>query len=257
MPAFFNKFPVISYDMENKLYSYQNSQLVTNVLFRVAIIREVMTNISSYLEYTIGDGEKPEILADKFYNDPEAHWIILYANDIFDPQYDWPLDSRTFPKYLANKYRTQAEADLGAGIPDFRVVDWTRDTTNINSVHHYEKIVTRENSVSGIIDEKRVEINRSKLWAVAGVEIPFEVYIEMPEDDFKVFNFSDPNSANNMGVTITQNTTKSAITYYDYEEELNEKKRNIKVIKKSYYSQILTELNNLTGAQGFSRRLIV
>ena len=59
MPAFFNKFPVISYDMENKIYSYQNSQLVTNVLFRVAIIREVMNNISSYLEYTIGDGEKP------------------------------------------------------------------------------------------------------------------------------------------------------------------------------------------------------
>jgi hypothetical protein len=242
--------------MENKRYSYQNNQIVTNVLFRIGIIREVLTNISSYYEYTVRDDEKPEVLADKFYNDPEGHWVILYANDIFDPQYDWPLDSKSFNKYLADKYRSQAEADLGAGISDFRVVDWTRDTTNINSVHHYEKIVTRENNVSGINDEKRVEINRSKLWAVAGVEIPFEVYIEMPEDDFKVFNFSDPNSANNMGVTITQNTTKAAITYYDYEDDLNEKKRNIKVIKKQYYSQIVDEFNTLTGTQRFTRRLI-
>jgi hypothetical protein len=144
MPAFFNKFPVISYDTQKKIYSYQNSQFVTNILFRVAIIREVMSNISSYFEYTINDGEKPEVLADKFYNDPEAHWIILYANDIFDPQYDWPLDSRSFPKYLADKYRAQAEVSLGAGIPDFRVVDWTRDTTNVNSIHHYEKIITTD-----------------------------------------------------------------------------------------------------------------
>jgi len=256
MPTFFNKFPVVRYDMENKRYSYQNNQIVTNVLFRIGIIREVLTNISSYYEYTVRDDEKPEVLADKFYNDPEGHWVILYANDIFDPQYDWPLDSKSFNKYLADKYSSQAEADLGAGISDFRVVDWTRDTTNINSVHHYEKIVTRENNVSGINDEKRVEINRSKLWAVAGVEIPFEVYIEMPEDDFKVFNFSDPNSANNMGVTITQNTTKAAITYYDYEDDLNEKKRNIKVIKKQYYSQIVDEFNTLTGTQRFTRRLI-
>jgi len=85
MPTFFNKFPAVRYDMENKRYSYQNNQIVTNVLFRIGIIKEVLTNIASYYEYTVRDDEKPEILADKFYNDPEGHWVILYANNIFDP----------------------------------------------------------------------------------------------------------------------------------------------------------------------------
>ncbi len=251
MPAFFNKFPVISYDTQKKIYSYQNSQFVTNILFRVAIIREVMTNISSYFEYTINDSEKPEVLADKFYNDPEAHWIILYANDIFDPQYDWPLDSRSFPKYLADKYRAQAEVSLGAGIPDFRVVDWTRDTTNVNSIHHYEKIITRENSVSKVIDEKRIEINKNEEWLTHVLDVPFDTYDNLPSQTVEFFNLSDNN------VTITQTTTKNAVTYYDYEEEMNEKKRNIKIIKKMYYGRILSEFNNLTNAPVYSRRLIV
>jgi hypothetical protein len=250
MPTFFNKFPVVRYDMENKRYFYQNNQIVTNVLFRIGIIKEVLTNIASYYEYTVRDDEKPEILADKFYNDPEGHWVILYANDIFDPQYDWPLDSKSFNKYLADKYRSQAEADLGAGISDFRVIDWTRDTTNPNSVHHYEKIITRENSVSKIIDEKRIEINKKKEWLISYLEVPFDVYEELPEQTVEFFNLS------NTGVTITQTITKTAITYYDYEDDLNEKKRNIKVIKKQYYNQIVDEFNTLTGTQRFTRRLI-
>jgi len=250
MPTFFNKFPVVRYDMENKRYSYQNNQIVTNVLFRIGIIKEVLTNIASYYEYTVRDDEKPEILADKFYNDPEGHWVILYANDIFDPQYDWPLDSKSFNKYLIDKYRSQAEADLGAGISDFRVIDWTRDTTNPNSVHHYEKIIIRENSVSKIIDEKRVEINKNEEWLTHVLDVPFDTYDELPERTVEFFNLS------NTGVTITQTTTKAAITYYDYEDDLNEKKRNIKVIKKQYYNQIVDEFNTLTGTQRFTRRLI-
>jgi hypothetical protein len=247
---FFNKFPVVRYDMENKKYSYQNSQIVTNILFRIGIIKEVLSNIASYYEYTVRDDEKPEILADKFYNDPEGHWVILYANDIFDPQYDWPLDSKSFNKYLADKYRSQAEADLGAGISDFRVVDWTRDTTSANSVHHYEKVITRENSVSQIINEKRVEINKEKLWDTTIIDVPLDVYDDLPEQTVEFFNLS------NTGVTITQTITKDAITYYDYENNLNEQKRNIKVIKKQYYNQILEELNSLTASRQFPRRLI-
>jgi hypothetical protein len=241
MPMFFNKFPVVRYDMERKLYSYQNADVVTNVLFRVAIIREVLNNLSSYFEYTIADDEKPEVLADKFYEDPEAHWVILYANEIFDPQYDWPLDSRSFQKYLADKYRPQAEANLGTGIPDFRVVDWTRDTTNLNSVHHYEKIITRINGSSDILDEKRIEINKSKNWQASQITAPFDVYDEMPEEAFYTYDLD--------GTTVTEKITKGFVTYYDYEDALNEKKRNIKVIKREYYMRILSEFNALTNVE--------
>jgi hypothetical protein len=251
MPTFFSKFPVVQYDMENKRYIYQNSQVVTNILFRVAMIREVLENSASYFQYTITDNDKPETLADKFYDDPEAHWVILYANNIFDPQYDWPLDSKSFYKYMVDKYRPQAEADLGAGIPDYRVYDWTQDTTNPNSVHHYEKIVTRENEAAQIISEKRVEINKEKEWVISYITVPFDVFDELPEQSVEFFN-----KPNELSTTITQTTTKTSVTYHDYEDNENEKKRNIKVIKKAYYRQIVSEFNDLTGTDTYTRRLI-
>ena len=91
MAQFFDKFPRISYDIEGKrLTTYQS---VTNIFFRVRVIREILGNISAYYEYLIKDDDTPEILADKVYNNPEAHWIIIMANNIVDPQYDWPLNS--------------------------------------------------------------------------------------------------------------------------------------------------------------------
>jgi hypothetical protein len=131
------------------------------------------------------------------------------------------------------------------------VVDWTRDTTNVNSIHHYEKIITRENSVSKVIDEKRIEINKNEEWLTHVLDVPFDTYDNLPSQTVEFFNLSDNN------VTITQTTTKNAVTYYDYEEEMNEKKRNIKIIKKMYYGRILSEFNNLTNAPVYSRRLIV
>lgn len=251
MPTFFSKFPVVRYDVNNEKYSYKNSQLATNVLFRIAIIKEVLENTSSYYEHTVRDEERPEILADKVYNDPEAHWIILYANNMLDPQYDWVLDYRSFQKYLADKYRAQAEIDLGTGIEDYQVIDWTRDTNNANSVHHYEKIITRTNVEADVTSEQRIRINYDEEWINAGTSANVDSYLDTPAESFEVFN-----KANTLGATIYQTIKTNKVTYYDYEEELNERKRNIKVIKNQYYGQIMSEFDAITNSKNYTRRLI-
>ena len=112
MARFFDRFPKVSYDIENKQLT--NLQAVTNVFFRMQFIREVLKNVSSYYDYLIRDSDTPEILADNVYGDPEAHWIILMANDIVDPQFDWPLNDEQFFNYMVKKYRSTAEAHFGA-----------------------------------------------------------------------------------------------------------------------------------------------
>ena len=52
------------------------------------------------------DGETPEIVADKFYNDSELYWIILMANEMIDPRFDWPLSYVNLLNYVDNKYGT-------------------------------------------------------------------------------------------------------------------------------------------------------
>ena len=59
---------------------------------------------TAYDDYDVLDGETPEIVADKFYNDSFYHWTILIANNILDPRFDWPLSNQELVKFVQRKY---------------------------------------------------------------------------------------------------------------------------------------------------------
>lgn len=141
MSKYFQLFPKIPYDIQGR--RYKNLQLATNIFFRIRVIREVLGNITSYYDYIIPDGDTPEILADKIYGDAEAHWIILLANDIIDPQFDWPLNTRDFTKHIIDKYGSVETAKT--------------------TYHHYEKVIRREDDLGSTIVEFRYVINSNNL----------------------------------------------------------------------------------------------
>jgi hypothetical protein len=240
MSSYFDKFPLIRYQISGVKYS--SFQTIRNLLFRTAIIREALSNSSSYMRYIIRDGDTPEILASKIYGDPQAHWMILYANDMLDAQYDWPLTSSVFPKYIVDKYRSMAEADRGETLEDYEVVSWTQDTTNVPSYHHYEKVVKLENRDAQITTETRFIINKSRLTDNA-LDVPHDYY-----DDLADVQDVTPINLTVDGQTIIQTIYRNAVTYYDYENELNEAKRTIRIIKKEYYTQMNTEFGILTNS---------
>lgn len=230
MANFFDVFPKILYDIGGKRLT--NYSVTTNIFFRLRIIREVLSNMSSYYEYLIADDETPEILAEKVYGNPEAHWIILMANDILDPQYDWPLNYDQFNNYIIKKYGSIENAQ-----------------TNI---HHYEKVLTRVEELSDIVYESRFVVNKEKL-TVNDMTVPYDYYQgtgSLPEtQQFTTYNLSD-------GSTVNETIRRNEISFYDYEQELNEKKRSIKIIKPEYYPQLIREFNSLIGNEAsFIRRL--
>ena len=204
------------------------------------------------MRYIIRDGDTPEILASKIYGDPQAHWMILYANDMLDAQYDWPLTSVVFPKYIADKYRSMAEADRGETLEDYEVVAWTQDTTNEPSYHHYEKVVKLENQAAQVTTETRFIINKSLLTDDELVGVPHDYY-----DDLADVQDVTPVNLTIDGQTVIQTVYRNKVTYYDYEDELNEAKRTIRIIKKEYYTQMNTEFGILTNRNtpSFLRRV--
>jgi len=98
MPRYFSKFPKLLYTRDNK------TTLVTNLLARVNTIRGTIDNNSLFYEYDIQEGDTPEMIASKYYGDPELHWVVLLFNDRFDAFYDWSLTNRNFNIYINNKY---------------------------------------------------------------------------------------------------------------------------------------------------------
>ena len=220
MAKYFDLFPQIAYDIDGKqLSTYQN---VTNIFFRLRVVQKVLGNISAYYNYIITEGDTPEILAENIYGDPEAHWIILMANNIVDPQYDWPLSDRTFEAYIIGKYGSIETAQL--------------------QIHHYEKVIQREESASGIMTETRFVINQEKLTDNA-LDMPYDYYQgdgSLPEtQSVNTYNLPDNR-------TVIETIFRDSITVYDYELNLNEDKRNIRIIKPEFYGRIIEEFNTLT-----------
>lgn len=238
MSKYFTFFPSIAYDIAGKKRT--NYQIVTNIFFRLRVIREVLSNFSAYYEYLISDADTPEVLADKVYGDSEAHWIILLANNMIDPQYDWPLNSRDFQKYIIKKYGSIENAQT--------------------TYHHYEKVVRREEPLSNTFTEERYIINQANLTSSLSSTFANSRYATY-EGAYALADVQDVNPINygfSSGKTVTEITYRNRVTNYDYEVELNDNKRAIKIIKPEYYSQIIREFDILTQTSRtpYLRRLV-
>lgn len=97
--SYFNKFPFIKdYSIQGKFYTGMN------ITVRTGFGSDVKTNEQYYMDYNVKDGETPEMLADRMYDDASMYWVILMMNDIFDISDQWPLDSLSFERYLNRKY---------------------------------------------------------------------------------------------------------------------------------------------------------
>lgn len=99
---YFKQFPSIyyQYSIGGKKVLKVVKDITTNVRFRKAILE----NITLFDEYDIKDGETPEIIAAKYYGNPEYHWVIMLCNQRYDWINDFPLSSQALETLVFNKY---------------------------------------------------------------------------------------------------------------------------------------------------------
>jgi hypothetical protein len=222
---FFDLFPRVPYKVDGGRYSSYES--ITNITFRVAFIQETMANLASYYEYVIKDGDTPETLADRFYDSPYLHWVILYANNIYNPFQDWPMDQRSFRAYINKKYGSMEAAQL--------------------SYHHYEMVIKREND--GKVSETRFEIDRTMESFDPNGVAPYDRWDAL-EYSYLPVNFAETSRVTTdtkvAGRTIIQTVERDRVSNYDWELQQNEARRNIKVIKRQYISNIQSQFDDFT-----------
>jgi len=162
---YFKNFPTIIYDVVG------NGEFkdVKNLLRRVAIRAKVKTNALLYDTYDVKEGESPESIADKLYDDPELHWVVLLVNDVTDRYHQWPLNYSQFNQYIADKY------------------------DNIDGVHHYELAQS-----SGNTDTKIEVYNNSALYSgdqdfySSATTITNREYEETQQDQKRQIRLLDP-----------------------------------------------------------------
>lgn len=188
---------------------------MTNLLSRVEVIQSLLNDPLLFYSYDIQEGDTPEIVADKYYGDSYRYWLVMFSNQLFDPQWDWPLTSRQLGDYMFAKYKTlpaQTYAEVIATIQQ--------------TVKEYRQVITTTDSRTLEKTTKTIVIDGT-IYA-AGVD--------------STTTQSLPNSA-----SVTQTVEYEIISIYDYELEKNEKKRNINLINSKYASQVEAQLQTLMG----------
>ena len=215
MAKFFNYYPKTFYTSNNNSTGIDT---VTNIIARFAFEKSLKENSSAFYKYTIKDSDTPEIIAHKFYDHSERHWIVLLFNDIIDPQYDWPLQSDTLIDYINTKYSTVEYANTANTL--VTGLSWAQ---NISHVQAYYKIITRTSADGTDIVEK-ITVDANTYANIAATSISYTL---------------------NNASSITQTVSKTTQTYYDYELELNEAKREIKLLKGDFVSEVEKEFKRV------------
>lgn len=213
MAKFFNYFPKTIYTANTNVTGLDT---VTNIIARFRFEETLKENSAAFYKYSIQDSDTPEIIAHKYYDHSERHWIVLMFNDIIDAQYDWPLKYENFIKYVDSKYSANGAANttVQSGLA------WAM---SINNVHSYYKIVKRT-SADGTVIEEKLQVDANTYANVAATSSTITLQ---------------------SGNIITQTISKEKKTYYEYEMDVNEEKRNIILLKPEFVPQIEKEFKKI------------
>lgn len=216
MAKFFTYYPKIAYTLQN---NGSGLDFVTNITTNFSFLGDILDNTSNYYEYNIGEGDTPENLAHKIYGNSEYHWLILKTNNILDVKTDWPLEYSPLIETINVAYSTSEYSDTSnTSVPGLQ---WAK--TNI---HSYYKIVTKT-----VIDSNIIEVDKYR--------IDGNTYANLVSNTTPTF-YTIPDN-NILSILIT----KESKTYYEFELEENESKRNIKILKPEFVSTIDSEFRKI------------
>ena len=171
---YFDSFPIIPYGSTDG--TVKN---VTNLLRRVAIRTKVKTNAALFDTYDIKSGETPEIIADKFYDDPELHWVVLLINNVTDRYHDWPMSEQQFSTYVNEKYSNPD------GIHHYEISQESGDTTQKIEVYDPELISSDTDAYTSATAITNREYEESEQDKKRKIRLLDPEFIDQFVDEFK------------------------------------------------------------------------
>lgn len=139
MDNYFDFFPKIYYDLRKN----SKPEYVIDLTRRFKIREIVLSRSINFYDYVVKEEERPDIIAQKVYDNPKLDWLVLMINGVFDPTWEWPMGYYDFREHLKNKYGSYEQST--------------------QLIHHYEKIVQQtEYLVDGTKIPERVIFVDSK-----------------------------------------------------------------------------------------------
>jgi hypothetical protein len=199
-----------------------NYIVMTNLMARAKILEDLQNNSVVFYKYNIQEGDTPETVAHKYYDDPYKYWIIMYSNQLMDPLWDWPMNYQTFIDYLIAKYQAEFIRLYNSTNYPVTIESLNLSEEDLNklvyayvqtTVYRYEKITTTTDLESNLVTVTKNSIDFDDYYALA--ESTTTYYIPG-------------------GTYVNVAITKNIVYIYDYENDINESRREIKLLNQAF-----------------------
>jgi len=241
----FLKYPQVQYNLQG------DKKILTNIMVRNKIKDTLRTNGRIFYGYDLQEGDTPEIIADKYYDDAGLHWIVMMMNITPDGRWDVGMDYQTFSNYVNDKYKGvtlntnsfSGDIKVGAKITGVTsgaegiVLQWNPSTGRIGidqskgSFEKGEQANTVMIASDGTTLEGSMQFGQYKIATIKathhyedtkrGTEVDYTQWLSIPADE------------------------RREVSNIVYEEELNQKSRTVRLLKPQYVDQVVQELKTL------------
>jgi len=173
---YFDLFPDVELpSFSDKRTSSLDFIRLKNLFKRGKVRDDIYGNVTAFSKYLVLDGERPDTVARKLYEDENLDWVILLSNNIINVQDEWPMGQYDFQRYLDNKY--------------------TRD--KLGEIHHYETNEIR--NLNGI------------LLLQEGLVVDADYTFRYSENDGTIKTVNSVKSISNIKYEIDKNDAKRSI----------------------------------------------
>jgi len=251
--SYFSNLPNILYQSPLPERFTTSEYLVVKNLFRKIKLNHNISDVSTvFNKYIIEDFKRPDNIAEELYGDSTLDYVVILSAGINNIIEDWPLADHQVYNYALEKYGS---------------------TEKMNEIHHYETHELRDENNKLLIEEGTIVPNDFKIdgpglqyrasgaapitWkliresgnlsitqeevgmsgAIAGKKhIYGQSGILGSKDDLNSVWYGAPMSiSNDLGYSVTN---------LQYENQLNEEKRKIDVLKPSYLQQFINDFKD-------------
>ena len=237
MEKYFKHYPTIDFDVKN-----DGELIEAKDIFRNIRVRDNSDEaITGYEYYYVNDQDRPDVLATKLYGDATLYWLFWMVNDQFATYNDWPKSQSILERFIARKYSGKALVS-------------NQQSDNVSSSDSKflqgEKVVGSTSSAFGYVTKIDPTNKQVILNDVQGTfQINETVTGSQSSKSFtlsSVRNFSDsPHHYVNSDGNKTTSETSTMVTNSEYEQTLNDSKRNIRYIKVDFIPQLLREFKSM------------
>ena len=214
--GYFKELPNILYQSPLLHKNSSTDYISIKNLFRRAKLYDYLgNNVSIFNKFVIGDGDRPDTIAESLYNDSSLDYVVVLVAGITNINHEWPLQDFQVYDYALQKYGTESK---------------------MFENHHYETFEIKDDKGRQILPPDLIV---DKDFKMDGSALRFNSTYTLISEAGNT-QLDDKNE-----YTVSTDNIARAVSNFEHEISENEKKREINVLRNGYLSIFINDLRDV------------